>query len=96
MLPLIVPYTDDQDNDGLWVFSGSGGINAGFVLVFPPAYFTIAITPDGVVKAEIGNLATEEYVDYKVGVVRSSTEGSNKQFRIIVDDSGTLSTIEVT
>ena len=45
-------------------------------------------------------LATEEYVDNAVAnkefILNSTTEGSTKQFRITVDDSGTLTAIEIT
>ena len=30
-----------------------------------------------------------------IGIIASSTEGSTKKFRIIVDDSGTISAVEV-
>ena len=47
-------------------------------------------------------LATQEYVDNKFAepfdgmILKSSTVGSTKQFRITVDDTGTLSAVEVT
>lgn len=90
VLPLFVPGIIDN----LWLFSGSGGINVGFT-DFPPQYFTIAVTSNGVM-AECEQLATKEYVDNKEVVVRSSTEGSTKKFKITVDDTGTLSAVEVT
>lgn len=89
-LPLFVPGPAYN----LWLFSGSGGINVGFT-DFPPQYFTIAVTSNGVM-AECEQLATKEYVDNKEVVVSSSTEGSTKKFKITVDDTGTLSAVEVT
>lgn len=48
----------------------------------------------------IAGLATEEYVDNAVAnkefILSSSTEGSTKKFRVTVDDSGTLTAVEVT
>lgn len=41
-------------------------------------------------------IATKEYVDNKKVVVKSSTAGSTKKFKITVDDAGTLSAVEVT
>lgn len=89
-LPLFVP----GPTHNLWLFSGSCGINVGFT-DFPPQYFTIAVTSNGVM-AECEQLATKEYVDNKEVVVSSSTEGSTKKFKITVDDTGTLSAVEVT
>lgn len=89
-LPLFVP----GPTHNLWLFSGSGGINVGFK-EFPSQYFTIAVTSNGVM-AECEQLATKEYVDNKEVVVSSSTEGSTKKFKITVDDTGTLSAVEVT
>lgn len=107
VLPLFVPGIIDN----LWLFSGSGGINVG-VTDFPPQYFTIAVTSNGVM-AENEPIATKEYVNVYVNnyineyvnehvnnnkevVVSSSTEGSTKKFKITVDDTGTLSAVEVT
>lgn len=91
VLPLFVPAGLIND---FWLFSGSGGIDVGGV-TFPSQYFTIAVTSNGVM-AECRPLATKEYVDNKEVVVKSSTEGSTKQFKITVDDSGALSATEVT
>ena len=48
----------------------------------------------------ITGLATETYVDNAVAnkefILNSSTEGSTKRFRITVDDTGTLTAIEIT
>lgn len=48
----------------------------------------------------IDGLATEEYVNSAVAnkefILNSSTEGSTKKFRITVDDSGTLTAVEIT
>lgn len=90
VLPLFVP---GLIND-LWLFSGSGGINTGYV-DFYPQYFTIAVTSNGVM-AECEHIATKEYVDIKGVVVKSSTAGSTKKFKITVDDTGALSAVEVT
>lgn len=90
VLPLFVPGIINN----IWLFSGSGGINVG-VTDFPPQYFTIAVTSNGVM-AECEQLATKEYVDNKEVVVSSSTEGGTKKFKITVDDTGTLSAVEVT
>ena len=90
VLPLFVP----EPTYNFWIFSGSGGITT-YGLIFESRYFTIAVTSDGVM-AENEPLATKEYVDNKEVVVKSSTEGSTKQFKITVDDSGTLSATEVT
>ncbi len=47
----------------------------------------------------VEGLATETYVDEKVAanefILNSSTEGSTKKFKITVDDSGTLTAVEV-
>lgn len=90
VLPLFVP----EPTYNLWLFSGSGGINNGR-LNFNSQYFTIAVTSNGVF-AENELLATEEYVDNKEVVVNSSTAGSTKKFKIAVDDTGSLSAVEVT
>ena len=90
VLPLFVPVPTDN----LWLFSGSGGITTDHV-IFYPQYFTIAVTPNGVM-AEQEFIATEEYVDNKEVVVKSSTAGSTKKFKIAVDDTGSLSAVEVT
>lgn len=90
VLPLFVP----EPTYNLWLFSGSGGINTGFVQ-FYSQYFTIAVTSYGVM-AENEFIATKEYVDNKEVVVKSSTAGSTKKFKITVDDAGTLSAVEVT
>lgn len=90
VLPLFVPGPISN----LWLFSGSGGINTGN-LSFPSQYFTIAVTSNGVI-AECEHIATEEYVDNKEVVVKSSTAGSTKKFKITVDDTGSLSAVEVT
>lgn len=78
----------------LWLFSGSGGIGIG-LLRFYSQYFTIAVTSNGVM-AERELIATKEYVDNKEVVVKSSTAGSTKTFKIAVDDTGSLSAVEVT
>lgn len=48
----------------------------------------------------IAGLATEEYVDNAVAnkefILNSTTEGSTKKFRVTVDDSGTLTAVEIT
>lgn len=90
VLPLFVP----GPTNNLWLFSGSGGINIGG-LSFYSQYFTIAVTSNGVM-AENERIATKEYVDNKEVVVKSSTAGSTKKFKITVDDTGTLSAVEVT
>lgn len=90
VLPLFVPGLTYN----LWLFSGSGGITTGY-LDFYSQYFTIAVTPNGVM-AEQELIATKEYVDNKEVVVKSSTAGSTKKFKITVDDAGTLSAVEVT
>lgn len=90
VLPLFVP----GPTDNLWLFSGSGGINRGR-LGFYSQYFTIAVTSNGVM-AEHELIATKEYVDNKEVVVKSSTAGSTKKFKITVDDTGALSAVEVT
>jgi hypothetical protein len=47
----------------------------------------------------IEGLASETYVDNKIAamefILNSSTEGSTKKFKITVDDSGTLTAVEV-
>lgn len=47
----------------------------------------------------IAGLATEEYVDTAVAnkefILNSTTEGSVKKFRVTVDDTGTLTAVEV-
>lgn len=47
----------------------------------------------------IAGLATEEYVDNAVAnkefILNSITEGSTKRFRVTVDDTGTLTAVEV-
>lgn len=90
VLPLFVPGLTNN----FWLFSGSGGIHVGN-LTFISQYFTIAVTSNGVM-AECEPLATEEYVDNKEVVVKSSTAGSTKKFKITVNDAGTLSAVEVT
>lgn len=90
VLPLFVP----GPTNNFWLFSGSSGIHVGD-LTFYSQYFTIAATSNGVM-AELEPLATEEYVDNKEVVVKSSTAGSTKKFKITVDDTGTLSAVEVT
>lgn len=90
VLPLFVPGLTNN----LWLFSGSGGINIGS-LSFYSQYFTIAVTSNGVM-AECKRIATKEYVDNKEVVVKSSTAGSTKEFKITVDDTGALSAVEVT
>lgn len=90
VLPLFVP----GPTYNLWLFSGSGGINTDS-LNFYSQYFTIAVTSDGVF-AKNERLATKEYVDNKEVVVNSSTAGSTKKFKIAVDDTGSLSAVEVT
>lgn len=90
VLPLFVP----EPIYNLWLFSGSGGINNGR-LSFYSQYFTIAVTPNGVM-AEQELIATKEYVDNKEVVIESSTAGSTKKFKITVDDTGSLSAVEVT
>lgn len=90
VLPLFVP----GPTYNLWLFSGSGGINNGKIN-FYSQYFTIAVTPNSVM-AEQELIATKEYVDNKEVVVKSSTAGSTKKFKITVDDAGTLSAVEVT
>lgn len=90
VLPLCVPGPISN----LWLFSGSGGINTDS-FSFCSQYFTIAVTSNGVM-AECEPLATKEYVDNKEVVVKSSTAGSTKKFKITVDDAGTLSAVEVT
>lgn len=90
VLPLFVP----GPTNNLWIFSGSGGIDVGKV-IFYPQYFTIAVTSNGVI-AENERIATKKYVDNKEVVVKSSTAGSTKKFKITVDDAGTLSAVEVT
>lgn len=97
MLPLFVP----KPTDNLWLFSGSGGLDIG-MLNFYPQFFTIAVTSNGVI-AENELIATKDYVDMgfylvdnKEVVVKSSTAGSTKKFKITVDDTGTLSAVEVT
>lgn len=89
VLPLFVPGIINN----LWLFSGSGGINVGN-LNFYSQYFTIAVTSNGVI-AECKRIATKEYVDNKEVVVKSSTAGSTKKFKITVDDTGALSAVEV-
>ena len=48
----------------------------------------------------IDGLATETYVDTAVAnkefILNSTTEGSTKRFRVTVDDTGTLTAVEVT
>lgn len=90
VLPLFVSGLTNN----LWLFSGSGGINAGRVS-FYSQYFTIAVTPNGVM-AKNEFIATKKYVDNKEVVVKSSTAGSTKKFKITVDDAGALSAVEVT
>lgn len=41
-------------------------------------------------------IATKRYVDNKECILKSTTPGSTKKFKITVDDTGTLSTTEVT
>jgi hypothetical protein len=90
VLPLFVP----GPTNNLWLFSGSGGIHIGG-LSFYSQYFTIAVTSNGVM-AENEVIATKEYVDNKEVVVKSSTAGSTKKFKITVNDTGALSAVEVT
>lgn len=91
VLPLMVPGLTNN----FWLFSGSGGIHIDNLITFISQYFTIAVTSNGVM-AECVPLATEEYVDNKEVVVKSSTAGSTKKFKIAVDDTGSLSAVEVT
>lgn len=48
----------------------------------------------------IAGLATEEYVNTAVAnkefILNSSTEGSTKKFKVTVDDTGTLTAVEIT
>lgn len=90
VLPLFIPGLTNNR----WIFSGSGGINIGS-LHFYSQYFTIAVTSDGVM-VELELIATKKYVDNKEVVVKSSTAGSTKKFKITVDDTGALSAVEVT
>lgn len=90
VFPLFVPGLTNN----LWLFSGSGGIQVD-ELIFYPQYFTIAVTSNGVMAAR-QFIATEEYVDNKEVVVNSSTAGSTKKFKIAVDDTGSLSAVELT
>lgn len=90
VLPLCVP----EPTINLWLFSGCGGINT-YGLSFYSQYFTIAVASDGVM-VECERIATKEYVDNKEVVVKSSTAGSTKKFKIAVDDTGSLSAVEVT
>lgn len=100
VLPLLVP----GPTNNLWVFSGSGGIDIGNV-DFYAQYFTIAVTSNGVIAeneriatleyVENELIATKMYVDNKEVVVKSSTAGSSKKFKITVDDTGALSAVEV-
>lgn len=41
-------------------------------------------------------IATKQYVDNKECILKSTTSGSTKEFKITVDDSGTISATEVT
>lgn len=60
----------------------------------------VGALPNTTVIPSIDGLATEEYVDNAVTnkefILNSTTEGSTKKFRVTVDDSGTLTAVEVT
>lgn len=45
---------------------------------------------------EAMQIATKKYVDDKECILQSTTPGSTKKFKVAVDDSGTLSAVEVT
>ena len=66
----------------------SSNINA-TVLTMPQTEMAAAPTKDM-------HIATKKYVDDSVYIIPSSTAGSTKKFKITVDDSGTLTTTEVT
>lgn len=101
---VVLPLFVSEPTNNLWLFSGSGGIKIGNV-TFHSQYFTIAVTSNGVMaeneqiatKEYVENewIATKEYVDNKEVVVKSSTAGSTKKFKITVDDTGALSAVEV-
>lgn len=56
--------------------------------------------PDTTVIPSIDGLATTAYVDNAVAnkefILNSSTEGSTKKFRVVVDDTGVLTAVEIT
>lgn len=65
-------------------------------------YFTLAVDKDGnitLVKTRVSNdykLNTVQIPTSENMILKSSTEGSEKQFKITVDDSGTITATEVT
>lgn len=60
----------------------------------------VGALPNTTVIPSIDGLATETYVDTAVAnkefILNSTTEGSTKRFRVTVDDTGTLTAVEVT
>ena len=68
------------------------------------AYGLISTSPYGTVPqfdmssdpVEDMQIATKQYVDNKECILKSTTPGSTKEFKITVDDSGTISATEVT
>ena len=65
---------------------------------------TVAVDNDGIMEQvsmkfnpiSDMQIATKQYVDNKECILKSTTNGSTKKFKITVDDSGTISATEVT
>ena len=85
------------------MFTGTGGTFAKTPRINTTYYLssdnmiarkTETATLNGYVNSIVDN-AIEKYADTGEYIIPSSTEGSTKKFKIIVDDSGTISTTEV-
>ena len=74
----------------LGALSTAGGIMSGS-LDMGSNKITNLVTP-----VEDADAATKKYVDKYSCILTSSTPGSTKKFKIVVDDSGTLSATEIT
>lgn len=72
--------------------------------VFYDRSFALSVSGDGTIEqvrmskgpVEPMEIATKKYVDDKEFILQSTTPNSTKQFKITVDDAGTLSAVEVT
>ena len=72
--------------------------------VFYDRSFALSVSGDGTIeqvrmskgRVEPMEIATKKYVDDKEFILQSTTPNSTKQFKITVDDAGTLSAVEVT
>lgn len=72
--------------------------------VFYDMSFALSVSGDGTIEqvrmskgpVEPMEIATKKYVDDEEFILQSTTPNSTKQFKITVDDAGTLSAVEVT